>query len=361
MRIAHVLPSFGMGGQERVALDLAIGQKAQGCDVMVVGLAAPPEGPLAADFRAHGIDVHSVVKHGGYDVSLSARLAWHFARSRIDVVHTHNPQPLIYGAPAAKLARARAVHTTHGANIALGKRMMLRRAAALFCDVYVAVSEGTAEQVRQAHDVPERKLRTIPNGIDLSRFHPDPVARGEIRAELHLPADAFVVGTVGRLVPEKYQALLVRALAPYLSPSLQLIIVGDGVDRPEVESAVAALGKNAGFVQLVGARRDTARLYAAFDVFALSSRTEGLPLVLPEAMASGLPVVSTAVGGIPQVISAEVGELVPPGDEGALGRSLSALAREPARAKALGERARNAALQKYSAERMVRDYFAIYK
>src|SRR4051794_20298265 len=99
MKIAHILSSFGMGGQERVALDLAVGQKAQGCSVMAISLSSAPEGPLAADFRAHGIEVLTIAKRAGFDLTLAARLAAQFRRAKIDVVHTHNPQPLIYGAP----------------------------------------------------------------------------------------------------------------------------------------------------------------------------------------------------------------------------------------------------------------------
>jgi glycosyltransferase involved in cell wall biosynthesis len=346
-----------MGGQERVALDLAVGQKVLNHSVIVISLSPGPDGPLAQDFHTHGIPTHTLPKRAGFDPTLPARLAWRFFREGVEVVHTHNPQPLIYGAPAAKLARARAIHTKHGANPDGGRRLQLRRAAARFCDAYVAVSEITAEVARKNREVPEHKLHTIANGIDLARFHPDAGARKQVRAELRIPEDAFVVGTVGRLAPEKDQQLLIRALGPHLSPTLQLVIVGDGSERSQLERAAAG---HAPFVHLAGARRDTPRLYAAFDLFALSSKTEGLPLVLPEAMASGLPVVSTAVGGIPQVITPEVGELVPAGDAAQLAKVLTALAADPKRARALGERARHAALQKYSAERMVNDYLRLY-
>ncbi len=204
-------------------------------------------------------------------------------------------------------------------------------------------------------------MRTIPNGIDLSRFHPDAEARAAVRAELGVPADAFVVGTVGRLAPEKDQALLMRAVAPLLDENLRLVIVGDGMERAALDAQAAALGERARFVHLPGARKDVPRFLAAFDVFALSSVTEGLPLVIPEAMATALPVISTAVGGIPGVVAeGETGFLVPPGDEAALRDRVARLAAERALGEKFGARGRALALALYSAERMVRDYLALY-
>ena len=289
-------------------------------------------------------------------------------RRGINIVHTHNPPPLIYGAPASFFARAGCVHTKHGANAMPKKRRVLARAAARFCDAYVAVSQTTAEQAARDRDVADAKLTTIENGIDLSRFAPSAEARAEARRALGLPADAFVVGTVGRLVREKNQAALVRAMAPLLSATTRLVIVGDGEERATVERAVAALGTTAGgedkarFVSLLGARRDTPRIYAALDVFALSSDSEGLPLVIIEAMASALPVVSTAVGGIGAVVVEGVtGALVPAGDVTALSTRLGQLAASPTLGVRWGTEGRRRALSRYSAERMVNDYFAVYE
>jgi len=351
-----------MGGQERVALDLAAGQRALGCTVLAISLAPPPDGPLAADFSSVGCRVVTVPKRAGFDVTLPPRLAWILMRAHTNIVHTHNPQPLIYGALASRLAGARAVHTKHGANPDTGRRLLLRRAAARLASAYVAVSSLTAEVARANREVPERKLHTIANGIDLSRFHPDFDARAQIRAELGIPASAWVAGTVGRLAPEKDQALLIRAAAPLLSHERRLILVGDGSERASLEAQVAALGDRARFVHLAGARRDVPRLLAAFDAFALSSRTEGLPLVIPEAMATGLPVVSTAVGGIPGVVvEGETGFLVASGDEAALRERLERLALDRALGEDYGRRGRALALERYSAERMVRDYLALYR
>jgi glycosyltransferase involved in cell wall biosynthesis len=358
-----VIGSLGIGGGERVALDLASGQQRPGIEVLAVSLEEPPDGPMGAEYAARGVEIVRVHKRPrGVDPTLWPRLSTVFVQRGINIVHTHNPPPLIYGAPASFFARAGCVHTKHGANAMPGKRRLLVRAASRFCDAYVAVSHTTAEQALRDRDVAPKKLQTIENGIDLSRFAPSPEARAEARASLGLPPHAFVVGTVGRLVREKNQAALVRAMAPLLSSTARLVIVGDGPERAAVERAVAALGDKASYVALLGARNDTPRIYAALDVFALSSDSEGLPLVIVEAMASGLPVVSTAVGGIAAVVvEGATGALVPAGDVDALSERLRDLASSPTLGVRWGTEGRRRALAHYSAERMVNDYFAVYE
>ncbi|MFT3696026.1 MAG: glycosyltransferase [Kofleriaceae bacterium] len=354
MKIVHVLSSYGVGGQERVALDLAIGQRARGHDVAVISLAPPPDGAMADEFREAGIAVDRVVKRGGLDATLVPRLAFALRRHRADVVHTHNPLPLIYGAPAARLIGARAIHTKHGKNPGTRGLMALRKAAARLTHAFVAVSDTTAEQARAQNDAPT--VRVIPNGIRLDRYTPDPAARVAARRELKLPDDAWVVGTVGRVDDNKNQVLLARAFAT-LPATSRLVIIGDGPARATVEAEVAKLQ---GRGQMTGRRMDVPKLIHAFDVFALSSVLEGLPLVVPEAMAAGLPIVSTAVGGIPSVVDEGVTGLLTPIDEAAFARALQRLEQDRAFARALGRRGREVALAKYSSDAMVDAYLALY-
>ena len=358
MSIVHVLSSYGVGGQERVALDLAIGQRARGHRVSVLSLAPAPDGAMADEFAAAGIEVGRVPKQDGFDPTLVARLARELRRRKAEVVHTHNPLPLIYGAPAARLVGARVIHTKHGANPASRANRLLRRAAAQLVHAFVAVSDTTEAQAREQGDAPLARLRTIPNGIRLDRYAPDPAARTAARVELGL-GDAWVVGTVGRLDKYKNQAMLVRAMAPLLSSSVRLVIIGDGDNRAEVEAAVAALPEPR-WVVLTGRRMDVPHLVHAFDVFALSSTTEGLPLVVPEAMAAGLPIVTTAVGGIPSVVEERKTGLLVPIDEAALRAALAELERDRELARRLGDKARETALARYDYGRMVDAYLALY-
>src|SRR5688500_11495688 len=160
--------------------------------------------------------------------------------------------------------------------------MLLRRGAARSVDFSVAVSDATAAQAREQRDCSPDKLVVIPNGIRLERFHPDAERRADVRRELAIPAEAWVVGTVGRVDEVKNQTMMVRAIAPLLGDRVRLVIVGDGPARAALDAAVGALAEPR-WVHVLGRRMDVERLLPAFDVFALSSRSEGLPLVVPEA------------------------------------------------------------------------------
>lgn len=357
LRIVHVLSSLKMGGQERVALDLAAAQVKRGHRVAALSIAPLPHGELAPRFEAAGARVLSAPKGEGFDAGLVARLARLFARERFDVVHTHNPQPLAYAAPAGRLARATVVHTKHGKNPATGRKLWLRRATGHLAHAYVAVSEATAEVARANHECSPRRLHVIPNGVDLEAFKPDPQGRRAARAELGIPEDAWVVGTVGRVSAEKDHPLLVRAAGPLLGPKARLVIVGDGDEMPAAREAARPFSP---WVTLTGMRHDVPRLLASFDVFALSSRSEGLPLALLEGMASGLAVVSTDVGGVGEVVDrGAAARLVAAGDEAALRSALAGLLASPDLTRDLAARARARAAH-YAADRVVDAYLALY-
>ncbi len=360
--VAHILSSFGMGGQERVAYDLAVSQRRAGWRVTALSLAPPPDGPLAAEFLAAGIEVERVARpRPGVDPILVLRLARWLRRHGVQLVHTHNRMALIYGAPAGRLAGAAVVHTKHGNNPRGGTRLLAGNAAGRLVHAFVAVSEETAVTARRRREVPERRLLVITNGIELGRFHPDPAARARVRAELGIAPDAWVIGTVGRIAAEKNHALLLRAAAPLLSARTRLLVAGDGPLLPGLTELAGSLGI-APFAHLLGVRRDVPAVLNALDVFAMSSDTEGLPLVVLEAMATSLPVVSTGVGGIPNVIEeGRTGLLVPAGDEAALRDRMARLGADPAASRDMGARARDASVARFSAERMQRDYLALYE
>jgi glycosyltransferase involved in cell wall biosynthesis len=361
LTIAHVLPSFGLGGQERVALGLAEEQRAQGHDLLVVSLAALPDGPMAAEFRRVDVEPVTIPKSGkGLDWSLPGRLAKEFLRRKVDVVHAHNPQSLIYAALAGKAAGTGVVYTSHGQNSLAPGRLWLTRLASLFVDAYVGVSPRIACRALRHRECPEGKVRTIENGVNLAAFHPDPQARREVRAELGVPEEAWVVGTVGRLVDDKNPGLLLRASLPLLGPQTRLLFVGDGPLTPGLR-AEAAAHPAGGFVSLLGARQDVPRLLAAMDVFALSSRTEGMPLALLEAMSVGLPIVSTAVGGVPDVVRDGIcAKLVPSEDDVALRAALAWLRDDRGEAARLGANAR-AESARFAAATMVKRYGELYR
>ncbi len=353
--VAHVLSSFALGGQERVALDLAAAQVARGLRVLAVSLAPLPHGVLAREFDARGVAVRGVEKGPGVDAATTFRLRALFAGEHVDVVHTHNPQPLIYAAPAARLIGATVIHTKHGANPDRGRRLWLRRAAGHLAHAYVAVSAATADVARRERECRPARLHVIENGIELASFGPNEEARRAVRRELGIPDDAWVFGTIGRVSPEKDHALLVRAAVPLLDARTWLVIVGDGAELGPLRTETRRLPH----VVLTGVRRDVPRLLAAFDAFVLSSRSEGLPLALVEAMATALPIAATDVGGVRAVLDGH-GALVRHGDDEALRAAMRALRDDPDRARESGRAARERALH-FDAARMADAYLALYR
>jgi glycosyltransferase involved in cell wall biosynthesis len=278
----------------------------------------------------------------------------------VSVVHTHNPHALIYGAPAARLAGAVAIHSKHGMNPDRQRRVWLRRAAARFVHAYVAVTPALKKAALESGDCEGSRITVISNGIDTARFAPNQAARSEVRREFAVPDDAWVACTVGRLAEEKDQALLLNAVEPLLDERRRLFIVGDGPLGPALRERISRM-RGGRYVTMTGARTDVERLLAASDAFVLTSKTEGLPLVLLEAMATALPVVSSAVGGIPDVIEHRAtGMLFAAGAVAPLTRQLDWLSTDGPLSRQLGRAARHQAVARYSVERMAAEYEALY-
>jgi glycosyltransferase involved in cell wall biosynthesis len=360
LSICHVLWSVEVGGAERVVLDLARAQRAAGHDVAVLTL-GDTNGRLAPEFRSVVATFEAVPKRTrGLDPVLPLRLGRWFRRHGTDVVHTHNELPLIYAAPGAKLARLPVVHSKHGiVPVKSRGAHLLRRAAARAVDAFVAVSDATAATAIETGECTKEQLRVVINGTDLSRFPAPAGSRERIRAELGIPSSARALITVGRLVKEKNHALLLRSAAPLLGEERRLILVGDGALREELHALVREL-KLARWVHMTGSRQDVPELLAAADAWVLSSDSEGLPIGLIEAWGAGLPVVATAVGGIPAALShEETGLLVEPRDEVALRNAMDRVITTDV--AALAENGRSHALATYSAEKMAAEYESLYE
>jgi glycosyltransferase involved in cell wall biosynthesis len=232
---------------------------------------------------------------------------------------------------------------------------------ALHSDVVVAVSTSVRDHLARAARVPGRKLRTLVNGIDTDRFRPG-ARTGALRDRFGVPPDAPLVGTVARFSPVKNQTLLLDAFAAVRreEPRARLALVGDGPLREELAARAAALGI-ADAVHFAGLTPDPAAAYRDLDAFALSSLSEGTSISVLEAMASGVPVVATAVGGTPALLDGGAcGALVPSGDAAALADRLLAALRDPA-ARAAAERARGRAVDVYSLHAMTAGYERLYR
>jgi glycosyltransferase involved in cell wall biosynthesis len=349
LRVAHVTLGLDMGGLEKLLVEFARHAGRPGVQLHFISLTK--RGRLADDIENQGWPVTALEEPPGLRPGMVLRLARLFRRWHIDVVHTHDDKPLLYGALAGRLARVpRHIHTKHGQSVSLTRRQIaLVNLAARLTDRFVCVSEDSARlTVRQG--VAARRVSTIWNGIDLGRF-----------GYTGVRADGPVV-TVARLSPEKDVATLVRAaaLAVRQDPSFRLEIAGDGPCLPALKQLAAelALGEH---VLFLGEVRDVPALLARARLFVLPSISEGVSLTLLEAMARGLAVVATRVGGNPEVVvEGETGLLVPARDPAALAAAMLQLQRDPTRARHLGLAGRQRVEQHFDVRRMVGKYESLY-
>jgi glycosyltransferase involved in cell wall biosynthesis len=339
---------------ERLAIDLSTGLSRFGDRGQICCLEHP--GPLAPQAAAKGITVHALGKRPGVDAGLIFRLAGLIRREAIDVVHTHNRSPLIYGTLAARLAGAKAlVHTRHGREVHSYPRFVWSMNRAI-----VAISEDSRQVLLKNYPVTPPQVQVIHNGIDVPAFG-DSAANG-LRDELKLRPDAFIIGIIGRIAEEKDHVTLLRAMQQVRQarPDAVLLVIGDGPIGPQVRSAASELGV-ADVVKFLGFRHDVPALLQLLDVFVLSSTTEGISLTLLEAMAARKPIVATRVGGNPEVvIDGQTGLLVPSKDPQALATAILKVANDPAFRKQLGQAGRVRVESAFSQEQMVAQYHTLY-
>lgn len=302
LRVVHVVLSLEVGGLEHVVLDLVRQGLAAGQDVSV--LCVERTGALAPQVEALGAPVVCIDKVPGLSPRSVRDLRRAFAGIRPDVIHTHQLAALAY-VRASFLARHRpvVVHTEHGKHYSgRWRNRLLGRFGSGGVDRFFCVSADVAAEVRQCHVARSAIVQVVPNGIDTARFSDDHGSR-DIRAELNIPAGARVVGTVGRLAEIKRQDLLIQGFAEISKacPDTHLLLIGDGPMRADLQELARKLNL-ADRVHFAGYRADPAPFVRSMSVFALTSRSEGMPLSVLEAWAAGVPVVASRVGGLPELI-----------------------------------------------------------
>lgn len=361
VKILHVIDSLGIGGMERVVIDVANGLDAAKFEQIVCCLSRRGE---AADQLRDNVRCFDLGKGDKADRLIPLKLARLIRRERPDIVHSQSWSGVdtalaMLFAPGVKL-----VHSEHGRNFHdLHGQTLLRRIARRWlyqrANLVFAISGEVREFYCRQTKFPVERMRVIPNGIALQRI--DEADAGGVREELGIAADDFVIGTIARLDLNKDTLTLLRAFAAIPTDSkLKLLIVGDGDQRNRLEEFVNSAALNQAVI-FVGWRRDVPRLLKAMDVFALSSLSEGMPLTVLEAMAARLPVVATAVGALPEMVEeGRTGFLVPVGDAKAMAEALRRLFDERQLAKDFGEAARRKVEREFTIERTLQRYAELY-
>jgi glycosyltransferase involved in cell wall biosynthesis len=321
MIVAHVVSSLHIGGAERLVVDLAGAQRRSGLAPWIVDLGAD-EGALAATAGVRVIRIGRLRSHLARTAALAALLA-----GRRQAVHVHNPWALRAVLPILPAVRGRVVYTRHGPfpydRVAW---RAIHRVARRFVDHVTFVTDEARAAFEAAHGASEQRHVVIENGVVVAPVAPPRSPPARLR-----------IGSVGRLVELKGHRFLLDAitgLAASERARVELHLFGDGPERERLADQARSVGATVVFHGMVV---DRERIYSAIDVLAMPSRTEGQSMAILEAMARGMPVIATRVGGNVQLVrDGETGLLVPPGDPTALGGAIARLLAEPALAIQLG-------------------------
>jgi glycosyltransferase involved in cell wall biosynthesis len=345
------------GGQNQVLVTI-MGLRALGHRTLLI---AHPDGELRQR-AAEGLDVFPLAPVTEMDLGAAWRLSRVIKQLKPDILHAHDP----HGVAMAALALSMSTQLAKPPLVASRRVDFHLRGSALSrwkyrqVDCFICASEAIRKMLI-ADGVPETSAVTVPEGIDLGRVHAAPPAR--LHQDLWLPHDAPIVGNVAALVPHKGQKHLIDAAALVVRrvPDARFVIAGEGELRPSLERQIKEhhLEKH---VLLAGFRPDVLSLHKAFDVFAMSSVSEGLGTSLLDAMACGRPIVATTAGGIPEVVvDGQTGLLVPPRDHQAMADAIVRLLSDPELRKRMGAAGAARARTKFSADRMVRETLRLYQ
>lgn len=361
LRLLEVLFSFDSGGSERIGAVLARGLTARGW-VVDVAATHSSTGPIRASLEAFGVPCH------GLDVE--QRWGW-FARRwavfrlcrrlRPDVLHAQHVSMFVLCFWPAWLAGVRHFVVSEHNEILLRDRPALQRALRRLAGRLtriIVIHEGLASYLVSELGLDRSRIRVIANGVDSDRFAPA-LPDLLLRAELGASDGTVLVGCVARLHPYKDHDTLIQAFARCVellgSVQVKLVLIGEGELRADIENRICALGLQKRVV-LLGDRLDTDRLIPQLDLLVLASRTEGVPMVLLEAMAGGVPCIATAVGGVPELLEGGGGEVVQAGDIAGLADAMARYCTDDRLRRRAGLAARARLLSGYREVDMVNAY-----
>ncbi len=362
--VCQVLHTLCVGGAEVLAARLARGLRDR---FRFVFACLDQMGTLGEELSREGFPVHVLGRKPGFDWRCSWRLARLLRREQVDLVHAHQYTPFFYGITARLLCRRPAVlfteHGRHYPDYPRRKRMLVNRLLLGRRDGVVGVGEAVRQALINNEGIRPDRVSVVYNGIDLAAPAGGAPDRAALRREIGVGADDLVLLQVARLDYLKDHATAIATLGHVVKrrPDARLVLVGEGPEEGKIREQVRRDGLE-GHVRWLGLRKDVGRLLHAADVFLLTSISEGIPLTLIEAMAAGVPVVSTAVGGVDEVVEdGRTGLLAPSGDAAALAGHVLRLAADAELRGRMAECGRRRAREVFSEGRMHADYVELYR
>jgi glycosyltransferase involved in cell wall biosynthesis len=363
IKVVHLVPTLSPGGAERVAVHIVTGLNRQRFETGVVSLRGRLECDLDRLLEQAGVEVRYLGKTPGFDYRMYSRLHRVLRDFRPNIVHTHI-QVLRYALPSMLLLKqASLLHTVHN----LAEREVeprarwIQRYAFNHGVVPVPVAEKVAVSLKRLYGV--EQCQVIPNCVPVDYYACPQTPRREWRAREAFGEQDMLFVCVARFAAQKNHTLLLRAFAqgPASDPNARLVLIGEGVLRGQLEDQARDLGVG-NQVRFLGLRADIPDVLGAMDVFVLSSDWEGNPLSVIEAMASGLPIVSTAVGGVPDLFECgKEGLIVQPGDVQGFSNSMAYLSRNRESRLSMGMAAARRARENYDVSSMVQAYEELYE
>jgi glycosyltransferase involved in cell wall biosynthesis len=360
--VCQLLHSLNVGGAEVLAARLA--QRLRG-SFRFIFACLDEVGPIGEDLRQDGFSVHQLDRQPGFDWGCPLRLARLIRNEKVDIVHAHQYTPFFYGL-AARLGGSRrpilfTEHGRHQPDFPRRKRMIANRLLLSRRDRVIGVGAAVRQALIENEGIPQDRVSVLYNGIDVDAYAASD-DRAQARSLLGAAPSDFVILQVARLDYLKDHATALRAMARVVAevPRARLVLVGDGPERSAIE--LQARNLNLGRqVSFLGTRKDVLRLLPGADAFMLTSISEGIPLTALEAMAAGLPVIGTDVGGMSEVVvDGTTGLLAPVRDESALADFIFRLAANPELCRQMGDAGRSRAKQLFDEPRMCAEYKRIY-
>jgi glycosyltransferase involved in cell wall biosynthesis len=362
LKVMQIVPNFGVGGAQRLAMHLILGLPKERFDVCVVSLYGPSSTDIEEKIALSGTSIYYLMKRRGFDYKMLSKIHKLVNSTKPDILHTHE-YVLKYVLPSLYLHPGiAAVHTVHNLaerEVAAYDRWIHHLA---FKSRVTPVSIATEVSVSIERVYGIRNPVLIPNGIPTELYATPKVSPEQWRKREGFSSDDILFVSVARLSAQKNHELLLDAFASVAAQDerVHLLLVGDGELRSWIETSIVHR-RLSGRVHLCGIRYDIPDILNACDVFVLSSNWEGNPLAVMEAMAAGLPVICTSVGGIPDLVEHGVsGFLVSKGDVQEFTRYMVKLAKLPGERHRIGTLARNRAAEHFGLEKVTKSYEQLY-